>query len=220
MFFESLTDVPKIAAKNSVAVFVVPKGAEIEIKNALVLRPEDKTVITIEQVRQVLGLLGTRQLTDVYVVIQPAEALNLQAANALLKTLEEPGEKVHFVLVTDAPSQLLPTILSRAAIYMMRDRQALDSEIKVDEKTKALAKRLLVAKGVDLVEIAEEIAKKKAGPRAFALEVLGAAIEMLYKSYFITGKEVFVAKLPKFLQAYDAVAKNGHIKLQIVSNLC
>ncbi|WP_217126409.1 DNA polymerase III subunit [Hydrogenophilus thiooxidans] len=47
------------------------------------------------------------------VVIQPAEAMNRYTANALLKILEEPPAAVLFILVSDAPGRLLPTILSR-----------------------------------------------------------------------------------------------------------
>ena len=65
----------------------------------------------------------------------------------------------------------------------------------------------------------QSIAKKKTGSRTNALEVIGTAIEMLYKTYLITSKDIFLKKLPKFLAAYDAVNKNGHIKLQIVANL-
>lgn len=46
-------------------------------------------------------------------VIRRAEELSISAANALLKTLEEPGQKTHFILLTAQPDQLLPTILSR-----------------------------------------------------------------------------------------------------------
>ena len=46
-------------------------------------------------------------------VIRRAEELSISAANALLKTLEEPGQKTHFLLLTSQPDQLLPTILSR-----------------------------------------------------------------------------------------------------------
>jgi DNA polymerase-3 subunit delta' len=42
--------------------------------------------------------------------------MNVNAANALLKCLEEPGEKTLFLLVTDAPRQLLPTIRSRCQV--------------------------------------------------------------------------------------------------------
>jgi DNA polymerase-3 subunit delta' len=47
------------------------------------------------------------------VVIHPAEAMNVNAANALLKSLEEPPAGLLFILVTHKPQQLLPTLLSR-----------------------------------------------------------------------------------------------------------
>lgn len=46
-------------------------------------------------------------------VIRRAEELSVSAANALLKTLEEPGARTHFILLTAQPDALLPTILSR-----------------------------------------------------------------------------------------------------------
>ena len=220
MFFDQASEIVEIAGKVGTSVFVVPKDVSVEIKNAIILQTEDKSAITIEQVRNVLGQISTRQTSDIFVVLRPADAMGEAAANAFLKTLEEPRDKVHFVLITDSPSKLLPTILSRAAVYFLRDEEPLDGGIKVDEKVKNLAKRLMVAKPAELVDLAEEIGKKKDGVRAYALEILGAAIEMLYKSYFITGKEIFIKKLPKFLAAYEGISRNGHVKLQIVSNLC
>jgi DNA polymerase-3 subunit delta' len=46
-------------------------------------------------------------------VIEAAHTLNEQAANRMLKTLEEPAEFVHLLLLTDRPEELLPTIASR-----------------------------------------------------------------------------------------------------------
>ena len=218
MFFESASDIPKIAGKCGTAVFVVPRDVEVKIKNAIVLEPEEKTIITIDQIRRVLLKISKKQTSDLFVLVRPAEAMSLDAANAFLKALEEPGEKLHFVLVTDAPSMLLPTILSRAVVYILKTD--FSNDVVADEKNKTLAKKLFVAKGADLVAVAEEIAKKKDGVRMYAMEVLGVAIEMLYKSYFITGKEIFIKKLPRFLKAYEGISKNGHVKLQIVSNLC
>ena len=217
MFFDDVSSIREIAGKVGTAVFVVPAEVSVEVPGAVVLQPEDKTVITIEQVRGVIARLSVRQTADLFVVIRPADKLQLEAANALLKSLEEPGDRVHFILVTDSPSMLLTTILSRAAVYFLRAVD--DGGIHADEKVKGLAKRLMVAKGAELIEVAEEIARKKDGVRAYALSVVGAAIEMLYKSYFITGKSVFVAKLPKFLSTYEALARNGHVKLQIVAGL-
>ena len=47
-----------------------------------------------------------------YVFLE-ADSFNAEAANAFLKTLEEPPGHVHFILVTDRPERLLPTIASR-----------------------------------------------------------------------------------------------------------
>jgi DNA polymerase-3 subunit delta' len=46
-------------------------------------------------------------------LIEEATALQGPAANALLKTLEEPPQRTHFILATTSPDQLLPTIRSR-----------------------------------------------------------------------------------------------------------
>jgi len=46
-------------------------------------------------------------------IVRRAEELSIAAANALLKTLEEPNARTHFILVTAQPDTLLPTIRSR-----------------------------------------------------------------------------------------------------------
>ena len=103
MFFNSVDEIQPIASRVGCSVFVLPKLTEFEIKNAIFLTPETKSVITIEQVQDMLKLLGTKQKSDRYIIIRPAELLGLEAANALLKNLEEPKDNIHFVLVTDVP---------------------------------------------------------------------------------------------------------------------
>lgn len=218
MWFESASQISAIAKRTGTAIFVMPPDMPVEIPGAIILEPEGKTVITIEQVRQVGAKLGLKQVEDQFVLVRPADKISLDAANAFLKNLEEPGEKVHYVLITDAPSRLLPTILSRATIYFLKG-EGFNLEIKAGENKKLLAKKLIAAGPRELVGLAEAIARKKPA-RATALEVLGLAIEMLYKSYFITGKEVFIRKLPKFLMAYENISKNGHVKLHLVADLC
>jgi DNA polymerase-3 subunit delta' len=53
------------------------------------------------------------------VVIEPAEAMNLPAASALLKILEEPPSSVYFILVSSKPRRLLPTIRSRCRVLKL-----------------------------------------------------------------------------------------------------
>jgi DNA polymerase-3 subunit delta' len=76
---------------------------------------EPRTEIIVSQVRE-LGetLMKTSQFGGWRVAtIQPAEALNPNAANALLKVLEEPPHGAVLVLVADRPDRLIPTIRSR-----------------------------------------------------------------------------------------------------------
>jgi len=73
--------------------------------------------IKVEQVRALQERLALRALEARYKValISAAHEMNLQAQNALLKTLEEPSSGTMLVLVSSAPDKLLPTIRSRCA---------------------------------------------------------------------------------------------------------
>lgn len=76
---------------------------------------EGKRQIRIDPIRDVNRFVSQTAQQSGYrvIVISPAEAMNTAAANALLKSLEEPGEKTLFILLSDVPSRTLPTIRSR-----------------------------------------------------------------------------------------------------------
>lgn len=76
---------------------------------------EGKRQIRIGPVREVNAFVAQTAQQGGYrvIVIAPAEAMNVAASNALLKSLEEPGGRTLFVLLSDVPSRLLPTIRSR-----------------------------------------------------------------------------------------------------------
>jgi DNA polymerase III subunit delta' len=81
-----------------------------------VMPGSEATGISVEQVRRlVLGRAGFRphEGRALVFIVRDADELTLQAANALLKTLEEPHRSTHFVLITSRPSRLLDTIRSR-----------------------------------------------------------------------------------------------------------
>lgn len=84
--------------------------------DVLWVRPESKSrVITIDQMRdlmQTVHLKPTHAAWKVAVVVA-ADRLNVQAANAFLKTLEEPPADSIALLLTTEPQQMLETILSR-----------------------------------------------------------------------------------------------------------
>jgi DNA polymerase III subunit delta' len=72
---------------------------------------------TIGQVREVVRLAASRPFEGARrVFILGADTLNVQAANALLKTLEEPEGETVFVLLANSRERVLPTILSRAQV--------------------------------------------------------------------------------------------------------
>jgi DNA polymerase-3 subunit delta' len=78
-------------------------------------RTKPSTEIKVEQVRDLAGFLNLRSHRGRLRValVHPAEDMNPNAANAVLKGLEEPPAGAVFVLVAHRPSQLLPTIRSR-----------------------------------------------------------------------------------------------------------
>ena len=89
-------------------------------------------IVPIESVRtQVIGRIGLPpHEADVRVfIVEEATALAPPAANALLKTLEEPPSRTLFVLCTTAPEQLLPTIRSRCQRVRLSGRDVVASEL-------------------------------------------------------------------------------------------
>ncbi|WP_330114155.1 DNA polymerase III subunit delta' [Pseudomonas sp. JS3066] len=84
--------------------------------DAFVLEPEEADkAIRVDQVRELVGfVVQTAQLGGRKVVlVEPAESMNLNASNALLKSLEEPSGDTVLLLISHQPSRLLPTIKSR-----------------------------------------------------------------------------------------------------------
>lgn len=87
----------------------------------LLVTPEGSKNIKVDQIRATVDRLGrTAQLGGMKVVLMaPAESMNMAAANALLKCLEEPGRDTVFLLLSHSPQRLLPTIRSRCQQYTL-----------------------------------------------------------------------------------------------------
>jgi DNA polymerase-3 subunit delta' len=113
----------------------------------LVVRP--KRVLRVEQMRHIEKEANFRPFEGKARVflIDEAEKLNDNSANALLKVLEEPPKTSHLILITARPAMLLPTILSRC--QMIRFSPLTPAEIEthltknnlVDNKTARLRAR-------------------------------------------------------------------------------
>jgi len=77
-----------------------------------------KSAITVDEVRRVGRFLSLRAHDDAYrvVIVDAADEMNRNAANALLKSLEEPPARAIFLLISHSPGTLLPTIRSRCQV--------------------------------------------------------------------------------------------------------
>ncbi|WP_296403195.1 DNA polymerase III subunit delta' [Psychrobacter sp.] len=90
------------------------KGSKSSQKNTnkLPLEPA-KTSIKVDDIRALQPFMSQGSSGRRVCVIDNADMMTVAAANALLKTLEEPRDGIHLLLVTDWPTKLLPTIRSR-----------------------------------------------------------------------------------------------------------
>jgi len=163
--------------------------------------PEDKsretktgTLIRIDQIRSAItNMAGRPQIAHRRViVVLPADRMNSNAANALLKLLEEPPPDTQFILVTDRPMRLAPTIRSRCVrleFFPVNTRQATD---------------WLASQGVP-ADMATELAAMAAGAPVRALD--------LHKRGFLGVREELVTELAALLQdKTDPVSVAGRWK--------
>jgi DNA polymerase-3 subunit delta' len=90
----------------------IMRGQHVDVT---VLEPDDKASIKTDVVRDVLDRVGYRPFEGRkrVVIIREADALESQAQNALLKSLEEPPPSTMFILTSAVPGMLLPTVRSR-----------------------------------------------------------------------------------------------------------
>ncbi|MFY8116353.1 MAG: DNA polymerase III subunit delta' [Roseateles sp.] len=116
---------------------------EAEGKEGKESKSKPSREIKIDAVRAMLGFTQTTPARGraKVVVVYPAEALNTVAANALLKTLEEPAGALRFALASMAPQALLPTIRSRC------------QPVPLGLPDAAQARDWLAARGVEQAEV-------------------------------------------------------------------
>ncbi len=100
---------------------VVQPEAEDTDDETVAKEKKASEVITINQIRLLRDFISltSHQNGRRVAIIYPAERLNLNAANALLKMLEEPPPHTIFVLVANQLSRILPTIRSRCRLIKM-----------------------------------------------------------------------------------------------------
>ena len=94
--------------------------------------------ISVNEARSILERLSLSAVEGGYrtVVVYLPEKMNVQAANALLKMVEEPPEKTLFIFITQAPEKVLVTISSRC-LHMRIQPLSLEAEAEVHAREAA-----------------------------------------------------------------------------------
>ena len=111
---------------------------------------EKKSQIVVDQIRKLneFVYLSRSYEGSRVVIIEPVERLNINAANSLLKTLEEPPQKTVLILVSSNPSQLIPTIRSRCQVLHLPQPTPLQANEWLSGQTiENPAEELLAASG-------------------------------------------------------------------------
>lgn len=98
----------------------IDKGIHPDVHHVAVA--EDRKLISVEQIRTIVSGASLRpyEAAVKVFIIEPADAMTASGANALLKSLEEPGRDTVFLLLTRTPDLLLPTVRSRSQIVSLR----------------------------------------------------------------------------------------------------
>ena len=224
MQFDNIDKIAEISSKTNFSIFELPKKVALDtiFTNSVHVTPkgDKKLHISIEQIREITKLTSSKQSDKLYIVIEQPELMTIDATNAFLKALEEPGQNIHYVFLSYNAGLLLPTVRSRANNYYLKNTQPVKESPNYSTDVIKLAKSYLSASGTSLPEIVEKITKfKKDDPRGGVLEILEASIELSYKSYLITGNATFLQKLEKLLETKEAILQNGHLKLQLIANM-
>lgn len=113
----------RLAGNHPDLLRVVPEADQEERSDASTEKAEGGKAasrqIVIDQIRALQQALttGGHRGSQRVVIVDPADAMNLFTANALLKLLEEPTTHALFLLISSAPKRLLPTIRSRCQTW-------------------------------------------------------------------------------------------------------
>jgi DNA polymerase III subunit delta' len=141
-------------------------------------RPESRSrVVTIDQVRELMREIQLKPMEARFkvAILAGADRLNVQAANAFLKTLEEPPAKSVLILLSTEPSRILETILSRClrvnfAAGARRDLTNAETEWLEKFSSVAIEQKTLLGR----YHLADMLLQKLGEIRAQADETLGA----------------------------------------------
>src|SRR6201988_2593111 len=140
-------------------------GGLLVLERGLNDRGVMRTVITVDETRETISFFGSTAAVDGWrvCIVDTVDELNPNAANALLKILEEPPQRSLFLLASHSPARALPTILSRSRKLPLRP-------LATDDVIRAASRAADIAADDPALEEAAEAAE---GSVARAVTLLG-----------------------------------------------
>lgn len=169
--------------------------------NVLWIEPEKEGhAIKVDQVRAISEFTQQSSWQNTYriVIIHPADAMNINAANALLKTLEEPSRGSLIILVSDQASHLPATILSRCQniMFLQPKREEaltwLKQKLPDDATNQALLLKLAYGAPLRALELIQQ-------------DLLSHRQDLLQALYLLNQKNDDLIKLANRLQRIDTI---------------
>lgn len=131
-----------------------------KITNHLIFEiKKDKTMIKIDQIRQIYNLIERQQDSIPLTIIYDFETSKFESQNALLKILEDKVSIMKFILVSQNEATILPTIISRTKLiklpFIEKTQQKMpliiDKNIKLNEKL-FLSQKVSQQKALDYID--------------------------------------------------------------------
>jgi DNA polymerase-3 subunit delta' len=170
--------------------------------------PEAKE-ISIDQVRTLVlarAAFAPHEGRAKVIVVRRADELSVAAGNALLKTLEEPNDRTHFILVSSQPDSLLSTIRSRT------------QRVRFGALPEATVAKLLASRGTE-AERAQEIARLSGGSMEAALGLADADESSARESFVKRAIDAIDAATlgPALDLAEDAKKEKGDLAIRLTA---
>lgn len=156
---------------------------------------------TIENIRSLKNFLSKKPFNhdSKIIIIEDADNLNTESQNALLKTLEEPGEGNFIILTTQKPAKLLPTIISRCNVLKIRGLKTSDQTVSLISPTGNIATDLITS---------EELVRDKESTLNYLQNQLELYQQLLIKKPSLQNKRI----IEKLIKSMDMINSNVDAK--------
>jgi DNA polymerase-3 subunit delta' len=170
---------------------------------------EEKTDISVDQIRRVVlerAHLAPHEAPQRIVIVRAADELSVGAANALLKTLEEPPAHTRFVLITSQPGELLPTIRSRTQL------------LRFASLTDELVEKILLGRGIES-NIVKRVAPLAAGSASAGLTLADPSLAEARSGAVEALRRAATGALAGALETTSSYANTGDARVALAEHL-